>query len=165
MKKFITRALSIILVMFCFVLAGCSGDGISSKTVLTVCQQYIKDLDDYSETISDASFVYPLEGAVAAATVVNDTDKSKFGIEYLNYVDFEFQGDANGHSLFSPKIFYPVAIGVLSGLSDYVDNLDKDTFKLNKVYKFVFQDGEEYFKAVVKNETLFVYVEKENYYE
>ncbi len=163
MKKFLTKFASLALVFVCFFAVGCTSDIVISKKALAACQKYLADLETLDATISADEYVYPIADAQAAAKAVSDTDLSKYGVAYSNYNDFEFEGDANGHSMFSPKILYPGAIGVLTNLKKYIDYFDTNEFKIDTTYKFMYETP-EYFRATFSNNTLKVYIEKVDFF-
>ena len=159
MKKLLTSMLTFALVLSCFAFVGCSNKIdpklVSYEQAVEICDTIIGEINDIKTLIANG-YAYPTDEAVLAATKVNDTDKSGFNIEYSNYKDYEFYGEANGHTLFSPKTLYPGAIGVFDSYERYVGFLNKD-FKLNVSYKFVTNEGEEFFKVTTEENKVNIY--------
>lgn len=165
MKKFFTKALAIALVFVCFFAVGCGSDAEISKRAINACKKYIDDLEVLQTEIDyHIEYGYDHEAALAVARQVEDTELSKFGIEYSNYNTFNFSdGTENGHSMFSPQILYGGAVGVLIHLDRYVDYLDKDNFSINTNYKFLYDTGDEFLRVRFSNNTLYAYVKKTGY--
>lgn len=165
MKKFLTKAFALSLMVGCLFVSGCLG-GLTNKNALQICKDYVLDLTELHTTIKSNDYVYPIEAAKQAATEVKDTDKSGFGIEFSNYRDFEYNPSEGfqGNMLLKPKILYPGAIGVLLHLDRFVNYLDAETFKLKTTYKLIFETSEEYFRAHVNKDKLYINTQKDNSY-
>ena len=168
MKKYLTKIFSFAMILVCAYAAGCSATDISGEKAINVCKSYMDELTAISETIKSQDYVYPKEAAVEAATLVVDTDLSKYGIPYGEYKDFNFAEDPDSLGLLTPKVLYSGGITVITNFNKYLDNLNKKTFELGKSYKFVFEKEDsaqdpsvEYFATKLENKTLYIFQEKE----
>jgi len=163
MKKFLTSAITLVLILCCCMVTGCKKTYTPTqiKQALNICHNYIQDLNELSSIISESvEFEYSKEAAQQAAVPVTGTDKSALNVDYSYYKEFDFNtSHYDGISLFTPKVLYPGAIGVLKSFDKYINELKEIDFNLGTVYKFNSQDEATYIKITINENKLYMHKE------
>ena len=144
MKKILTSMLTLALALCCFTFVGCDGFKNKDKKPATIEQtlevldQFVADMQAVGDKIAADGYVYPANNAIASSIPVIGTDISSIGIEYSNYIDFDYNYDFGQGSYLEPYSpsynFYPYAVGMTS-VNSYFQLYKDNNFQLNTVYE------------------------------
>lgn len=142
MKKIITSLLTLALVLCCFTFVGCKDKGnqkpATIEATLEILDEFVADMQTVGDKIAADGYTYPTNNAIAASVPVKSTDKSSIGIEYSNYINFDYDYDFSQGSNpepYSPSYnFYPDATGMTS-VNMYFQLYTNNNLQLNSVYE------------------------------
>ncbi len=165
MKKLLTSIITLSLIICCFAFVGCKKDKdkdtepkpATVEQTLITWENFMTDMKEVETKISDQDYVYPTRDAIRASNAVSDTDKSSIGIEYLNYIDFDFAYDFDeepGYS-YTIKDEYLELQEIISVADLCMDLYSENDLKLDESYRVnLNEEGDEgyaYIKLINDN--------------
>ncbi len=179
MKKLLTSVLTLALVLCCFTFVGCTKDEDNDpkpatiEQTLAICDQFIADMQAIQTKISAPDYEYPTTDAVESSTPVRATDKSSIGIEYSNYMDFDytydfFENSTLGGETYTSSDCYLLIMYMSQYLDEKLDIYKGNNLDLNNVYKYNTEDNgysaTNYLKLINNNSKICLYFYQDTQY-